>query len=144
MPSDTDSNIFLSSFTSHHTFFRHLRPQCRRRIFAYMIYKLLDHSVPLSLVILSSIFAISNKFNIVNETQDVWQFLQQIQAISFKSVISIQGLIRFPVHHIGFFLYETNNTWNPAIMKGRIYLHELQQQPEDIKYLKTVFKIWEY
>lgn len=63
-------SFFSLLFLAMH-FVRHLKPIYKRYIFAYMIYKFFDHSIPLSFVILGSIFAIRDEFDIINETQDV-------------------------------------------------------------------------
>lgn len=111
------NQLLFPSSSSFRAFFQTVR--CG---FAYMVNEFFNHPVPLSFVILGSIFAVRNESDIIKEAQDIWQFLQQIQAISFKSVISMQGLVRFPVHHIRLFLSETNQVW-------KLHYHDRESVP---------------
>lgn len=114
--------------------------QMVRCVFAYVVDEFFYHPIPFPFVILCSIFAIRNQFNIVKKTQDIGQFFQQIQAISFKPVVSIQGLIGFPVHHVGLFLSETNQVWKIRYHEKERVLSVL----EDVSHWKVTFRSGKY
>lgn len=69
-----------------------------------MVNEFSHHAVPLPLVILSSIFAISHQLHLIGEAQNVGELFEQVEAVALKAIISIQGLIRFLMHDIGIFL----------------------------------------
>lgn len=69
-----------------------------------MVNEFPHHAVPLPLVILSSIFAIRHQFYLIGEAQNVGELFEQVQAVAFKAVISIQRLVRFLIHDIRIFL----------------------------------------
>lgn len=71
---------------------------------AYVINELLDHAVPLALVVLRPILAVLHQPDLIREAQDVRQLLEQVYAVALKSVISVQGPVRLPEHNKGFLL----------------------------------------
>lgn len=75
----------------------------------HMVNEFSHHAVPLPLVILSSIFAIRHQFYLIGEAQNVGELFEQVQAVAFKAVISIQWLIRFLIHDIRIFLEQVTS-----------------------------------
>lgn len=71
----------------------------------YVIDELLDHAVPLALVVLCPIFPVLHQPDLVGEAQDVGQFLKQVDAVSLKPVIPKQGPVRLPEHDKGLLLW---------------------------------------
>lgn len=61
---------------------------------AYVVNELLDHAIPLALVVLGPVLAIFHQPDLVREAQDVRQLLEQVDAIALKPVIAIKGPIR--------------------------------------------------
>lgn len=71
----------------------------------YVVDELLDHAVPLALVILCPVFPILHQPDLVGEAQDVGQFLEQVDAVALKPVIPKQGPVGLPEHDKGLFLW---------------------------------------
>lgn len=69
-----------------------------------MVDELSNHAVPLSLIILGSIFPINHQSDLVREAQDVGEFLQQVQAVALEPIVPHQLFVGFFIHHVRIFL----------------------------------------
>ena len=70
-----------------------------------MVDELLDHAVPLALVVLCPVFPILHQPDLVGEAQDVGQFFEQVDAVALKPVIPKQGPVGLPEHDKGLLLW---------------------------------------
>lgn len=66
----------------------------------YMVDEFSDHPVPLPLVILGAVLAVSYQPDFIREAQDVGELLEKIQAVTLEAVVPTQLLVRLPVHHV--------------------------------------------
>lgn len=65
-----------------------------------MLDELLDHAVPLSLLVLRAVFVIGHQPDLVGEAQDAGQLLQQVDAKPFKAVVADKRLVRLLKHDV--------------------------------------------
>lgn len=65
-----------------------------------MLDELLDHAVPLSLLVLRAVLAVGNQPDLIGEAQDVGQLLQQVDAKPFKAVVADERLVRLLKHDV--------------------------------------------
>lgn len=70
----------------------------------HVVDELSNHAVPLSLIILGSIFPINHQSDLVREAQDVGEFLQQVQAVALEPIVTHQLFVGFFIHHVRIFL----------------------------------------
>lgn len=70
----------------------------------HVVDELLDHPVPLTLVVLCSVLAVLHQADLVGEAQDDSQLLQQVDAVPLEAVVPKQGRVRFAEHDEGFLL----------------------------------------
>lgn len=59
----------------------------------HVVDELSHHAVPLPFVILSSVFAVGHQLHLVGEAQNVGEFFEQVQAVAFEAVVSVQWFV---------------------------------------------------
>lgn len=70
----------------------------------HMIDELLDHAVPLPLVVLRAVFPVLHQPDLVGEAQDDGQLLQQVDAVALKAVVPKEGGVGLAEHDEGLLL----------------------------------------
>lgn len=72
-----------------------------------MFDELLDHAVPLALVVLKAVLSIRSQMDLVGEAQDVGELLQQVDAESLEAVVPDQRPVRLLKHDIWLLLHRS-------------------------------------
>lgn len=67
MGDTTDRAVALKGANPSKDFRYKMKAEQREKGQSYMIYEFLDHPIPLSLVILGSVFAVRNEFDLIDE-----------------------------------------------------------------------------
>lgn len=70
-----------------------------------MLDELLDHAVPLPLLVLRPVLAVLHQPDLVAEAQDDGQLLQQVDAVTLEAVVPKQGRVGLAEHDKGLFLH---------------------------------------
>lgn len=76
-----------------------------RRDLTHVVDELLDHAVPLSLLILRPVFPVLHQPDLIGEAQDDGQLLQEVDAVALKAVVPKQSCVGLTEHDEGLFLH---------------------------------------
>lgn len=91
--------------------------------FTHVVNELLDHSIPLPLLILRPVFPVLHQPDLVGEAQDDGQLLQEVDAVALKAVVPKQSRVGLTEHDKGLFLHTGRQK---APVKGELWSHKVQ------------------